>query len=129
MDRNDTHLRSTMNLLEAFPSDTGTFSCATQQGTQIEQYVYVYSLLHYPVVLFLIKTLYKIHDLPVRLGVRKLVIIQTDIETEFVSVQGIPLDIPCKVTHPNVTVSLLRGEPNANGEFDWSFKVNEHIIN
>lgn len=61
--------------------------------------------------------------------VRILVIIQTEIETEFVSVQGIPLDIPCKATHPNVTVSLLRGEPNANGQFDWSFKVNEQIIN
>lgn len=55
--------------------------------------------------------------------VRKFVIIQTEIETEFVSVQGIPLDIPCKATHPNVTVSLLRGEPNANREFDWISKV------
>ncbi|EFX73293.1 hypothetical protein DAPPUDRAFT_325477 [Daphnia pulex] len=70
VDRNDTHLRSTMNLLKATPSDTGAFSCATQQGTQIEQYVYVFN-------------------------VRQLVIIQTDIETEFVSIRidpNLPID-------------------------------------
>jgi hypothetical protein len=33
--------------------------------------------------------------------------------------QGESLLIPCKPTHPNVTVSLSREKLSPNGEWDW----------
>lgn len=33
--------------------------------------------------------------------------------------QGESLLIPCKPTHPNVTVSLSREKISTNGEWDW----------
>ncbi|KAK4018027.1 hypothetical protein OUZ56_000097 [Daphnia magna] len=95
-DRNKTHVKSTMILQKTRPSDTGYFTCAVSPEIKINQYVYIYSK-------------------------KELVFIEADVITEFVSLAGEPLDIPCKPTHPNVTMSLYRGELGADGDLEWKF--------
>ncbi|XP_059351957.1 vascular endothelial growth factor receptor 1-like [Daphnia carinata] len=96
VDRNNTHVKSTMILQKTSSSDTGYFTCVVSPEIKINQYVYIYSK-------------------------KQLVFIEADVNTEFVSLAGESLDIPCKPTHPNVTMSLYRGEFGADGELKWNF--------
>ncbi|XP_045034350.1 vascular endothelial growth factor receptor 1 isoform X3 [Daphnia magna] len=81
--RNETHVKSSMVLQETVPSDTGYFRCAVLPHIKIDQYVYVYSE-------------------------RELVFIDVYHTKTFTSWNGESKDIPCKPTHPNVTISLYR---------------------
>ncbi|XP_046456952.1 uncharacterized protein LOC124204012 isoform X3 [Daphnia pulex] len=99
--RNDTHLSSTMTLMNSIPEDTGYFGCVEILSWntigKISQYVYVHS------------------D-------TTLIIDKMDdkyLFPKFEHRQGESLLIPCKPTHPNVTVSLSREKLSTNGEWDW----------
>uniref|UniRef100_A0A0P6E5R0 receptor protein-tyrosine kinase n=1 Tax=Daphnia magna TaxID=35525 RepID=A0A0P6E5R0_9CRUS len=81
--RNETHVKSSMVLQMTVPSDTGYFRCAVLPHIKIGQYVYVYSE-------------------------RELVFIDAYHTKTFMSWNGESKDIPCKPTHPNVTISLYR---------------------
>ncbi|XP_045034375.1 vascular endothelial growth factor receptor 1 isoform X5 [Daphnia magna] len=81
--RNETHVKSSMVLQKTVPSDTGYFRCAVLPHIKIDQYVYVYSE-------------------------RELVFIDAYHTKTFMSWNGESKDIPCKPTHPNVTISLYR---------------------
>lgn len=78
--RNETHVKSSMVLHETLPSDTGYFRCAVLPHIKIDQYVYVYSE-------------------------RELVFI--DARKRY-PMKIYYKDIPCKPTHPDVTISLYR---------------------
>ncbi|KAI9565388.1 hypothetical protein GHT06_009180 [Daphnia sinensis] len=96
VDRNETHIKSTMLLQKTSSADTGYFTCAVSPEIKVNQYVYIYSK-------------------------RQLVFLEADVITEFVSLAGESLDIPCKPTHPNVTMSLFRVEFGSDGELEWNF--------
>ncbi|KAI9559917.1 hypothetical protein GHT06_013924 [Daphnia sinensis] len=89
--RNETHVKSSMNLRNTLPSDTGYFRCAVLSyikytyHTEIDQYVYVYVY-----------------------SERELIFIDAHETKTFTLWKGQSKDIPCKPTHPNVTISLYR---------------------
>ncbi|KAK4029982.1 hypothetical protein OUZ56_022939 [Daphnia magna] len=91
--RNETHVKSSMVLQKTIPSDTGYFRCAVLPHIKIDQYVYVYSE-------------------------RELVFIDTYHTKTFMSWYGESKDIPCKPTHPNVTISLYRRNFLADDRWD-----------
>ncbi|XP_059350097.1 vascular endothelial growth factor receptor 1-like [Daphnia carinata] len=93
VERNTTHLTSTMTLTKTEPTDTGYYRCFVRSEIQIAHYVYFYSQLSL---------------LNNRLAF--------DTYTTFA---GEPLEIPCRPTHPNVTISLYREKRNENNEMKW----------
>ncbi|XP_046645651.1 vascular endothelial growth factor receptor 1-like [Daphnia pulicaria] len=78
---NETHLITTMTLIETTIKDSGEFGCAGR--VNVSQYVYVYSEEIY---------VYMDH--------------KDNVKDFYSSKQGEVLHIPCKRTHPNVNVSL-----------------------
>ncbi|KAI9559916.1 hypothetical protein GHT06_013923 [Daphnia sinensis] len=86
-----------MTLKKTLSTDTGYYRCAapTFLKNSIDQYVYVYSK-------------------------KKLVFLDIAERAVFITSVGESLDIPCKPTHPNVTMSLYRGTVMPHDQLEWN---------
>ncbi|XP_057365300.2 vascular endothelial growth factor receptor 1-like [Daphnia carinata] len=103
VERNTTHLTSTMTMKWIFVSGTGNYRCVVRPGIQIAHYVYVYrdrDQVFIPGI-----------DINRKFGRHAF--------KTYMKFAGEPLEIPCKPTHPNVTISLYRETLMPNDELKW----------
>ncbi|XP_059350091.1 vascular endothelial growth factor receptor 1-like [Daphnia carinata] len=104
VERNTTNLTSTMTLKWTRPTDTGYYRCVVRPEIQIDHYVYIYADINR---IFM-------HGENMT---RKLGRLEFDTYTTFA---GEPLDIPCRPTHPHVTISLYRETLMPNNKLKWN---------
>ncbi|XP_059350092.1 vascular endothelial growth factor receptor 1-like [Daphnia carinata] len=93
-----------MTLKRTYFSDTGYYRCVVRPEIQVAHYVYFYS--EQPLVFT------KKEELLTKLHRR-------DFDT-YMTLAGEPLDIPCRPTHPDVTISLYRETLMPNKKLEWN---------